>query len=347
MIKKLALIGFTDNAKDRIAEIKSELPQDTEFLEYHKGDDLKTFVGKAFSDCDCLLFVSAMGIAVRSVAPYIRSKDKDPAVIVMDELGHNVIPVLSGHIGGANEFALELSRITGADPVITTGTDVNGKFAVDTWAVKNGFEISDISKIKTISSAVIRGDKVGLFIEASAEVSGEIPEELTLIKEGEAAPEIGIYVGVRTDSSPFRETLYIYPKALFLGAGCRKDLDPHIFGETVRKLMSDQGILIKAVSDLATVDIKKEEPCMKMFCAEEGIGMITFTGEELMEEEGDFSSSDFVKSVTGADNVSERAAFRAARLAGGEPPHTVMKRTALNGLTLSVCEKKWECRFDV
>lgn len=348
MIKKLAMIGFTENAMARISEICQGLPTETEKKIYRKGDDMKAFVEEAFSDSELILFVSASGIAVRSIAPFIVSKGTDPAVIVMDELGENVIPILSGHIGGANEYAAELASITGARPIITTGTDVNGKFAVDVWAVKNGFAIDDITRIKMISSAVIQGEPVGIYVEGSGTgIKGDIPGELTLIREGEEAPEKGIYVGVRTDNSPFRETFHVFPKALIIGAGCRKDLDPEMFSTTVRELLKENGLSIKAVSHLATIDIKKDEACMKMFCAEEGMEMITYTAEELMEEKGDFDHSDFVMSVTGADNVSERAAFRAARLLGGGEPVMLLQRAAKNGVTMTVCRKEWECRFDV
>lgn len=348
MIRKLAMIGFTDNAAKRISEISAALPSGTEQRIYRKGQELRSFVAEAFRDCDCILFVSAAGIAVRSIAPFIESKDRDPAVIVMDELGQNVIPILSGHIGGANEFACELADIVGGRPVITTGTDVNGRFAVDVWAVKNGFAIDDISKIKMISSAVIKGEPVGLYVEEAEErIRGSIPEELTLVRDGENAPEKGIYVGVRTDCSPFRETFRVFPKALVLGSGCRRDGDPGNYERAVRTMISDAGFSVKAVADLATIDLKKDEACMQMFCAGHGIGMITFTPEELMEEQGEFHHSGFVLNTTGADNVSERAAFRAARLAGSGSPRILMERTALNEVTAALCEKEWECRFDV
>ncbi|MBQ7703368.1 MAG: cobalamin biosynthesis protein [Firmicutes bacterium] len=348
MIKRMALIGFTANALERIAEISKALTPETELRIYRKDDDLKSFVGEAFRDCDAILFVSAAGIAVRSIAPYIQSKDRDPAVIVMDELGENIVPILSGHIGGANDLAFEIAEITGATPVITTGTDVNRKFAVDVWAVKNGFVIDDISKIKMISSAVIHGEPVGLYVEnPDAEIIGEIPPELTLVRDGDGVPEKGIYVGVRTDVSPFKETFRVFPRSLVIGSGCRRDKDPEVFCRTLRYIMSDCGLTMKAVAALATIDIKKDEKCMKVFCEEEGIDMITFTAEELMEEKGDFSHSAFVEKMTGADNVSERAAFRAVRMMSGKAPQKHLAKTALNEITLAVFEKEWEIRFDV
>ncbi len=348
MIKSLAMIGFTDNAAKRISEISEALPPETEQRIYGKDRELRSFVQEAFRDCGCVLFVSAAGIAVRSIAPFIRSKDRDPAVIVMDELGENLIPILSGHIGGANDMARELAEITGARPVITTGTDVNGKFAVDTWAVKNGFEIDDITKIKVVSSALIKGEPVGIFVEEGRErIKGTIPEELTLVREGVKAPEKGIYVGFRTDCSPFRETIRLFPKVLVIGAGCRRGMEPDAFSGRMAAFLTENGLSMKAVLELATIDIKKDEACMRAFCEKYGIGMVTFRAEELMEETGDFSPSDLVMEITGADNVSERAAFRAARLEGGAVPEVIMHKVKLKDMTAAVCEKRWECRFDV
>ena len=106
------------------------------------------------------MFVGATGIAVRAIAPYIRDKVSDPAVVVVDELGKYVIPVLSGHIGGANRFARRLAVELSATPVITTATDLTGAFAVDSWASENGLKILNTERIKAVSSKLLAGRKV-------------------------------------------------------------------------------------------------------------------------------------------------------------------------------------------
>ena len=94
---------------------------------------LSKFVETAFRDEEGLVFVGAAGIAVRSIAPCLKGKDRDPAVIVVDELGNFTVSLLSGHLGGANELALAAASILGAQPVITTATDINHAFAVDVY----------------------------------------------------------------------------------------------------------------------------------------------------------------------------------------------------------------------
>ena len=107
----------------------------------------KAVYGAAFSEMDALIFVGAAGIAVREIAPYVRDKRTDPAVLDLDERANFVIPLLSGHIGGANALARRLAAALGATAVVTTATDVNGKFSVDTWAAEHGCAISDMTQI--------------------------------------------------------------------------------------------------------------------------------------------------------------------------------------------------------
>ena len=104
--------------------------------------------GEAFANMDALIFVGACGVAVRSIAPFVRDKKTDPAVLCLDERASFVIPLLSGHIGGANALAARLAGALGAAAVITTATDVNGKFAVDAWAAQNGCAIEDFARLK-------------------------------------------------------------------------------------------------------------------------------------------------------------------------------------------------------
>ena len=107
---------------------------------------------------DALIFVGACGVAVRSIAPFVRDKKTDPAVLCLDERASFVIPLLSGHIGGANALAARLAGALGAKAVITTATDVNGKFAVDAWAAQNGCAIEDFALAKRFAAEILEHD---------------------------------------------------------------------------------------------------------------------------------------------------------------------------------------------
>lgn len=127
--------------------------QEPEFLPLDKA-----VYGACFSAMDALIFVGACGIAVREIAPYVKSKKTDPAVLCIDEAGRFVIPLLSGHIGGANALAVELAEKLNATAIVTTATDVRGKFSVDAWAARHGCVISDMGLAKAVSAAILEED---------------------------------------------------------------------------------------------------------------------------------------------------------------------------------------------
>lgn len=138
--------------------------------------DLKAWTTDAFETADALIFVGAAGIAVRSVAPHVSSKIYDPAVLVCDDTGRFVIPLLSGHIGGANELASCISQHMGAISVVTTATDNMGVFAIDSWAKKQGLEFANPSKIKSVSARLLMGDK--LMLKSQFPIEGNVPRKL-------------------------------------------------------------------------------------------------------------------------------------------------------------------------
>ena len=154
---KLAIISFTDHGSRLNAAVGQALSlQGYDCSSYAAAKyagkyglqelsvPLKVWTGEMFEQMDAILFISASGIAVRSIAPYVQDKTKDPAIVVMDEKGVFAISLMSGHLGGANELTGVLANLTGAVPVITTATDVNGRFAVDVFAKKNHCAISDM-----------------------------------------------------------------------------------------------------------------------------------------------------------------------------------------------------------
>ena len=134
-----------------------------EGLKEREEEFLSQWTGKMFAEKRAMIFVSATGIAVRAIAPWIRDKMTDPPVVTVDEGAQFVIPLLSGHVGGANELARHIADWLEAVPVITTATDVNGKFAVDLFASAYHMTIIDRKEAKNISAAVLEGKQIGVF----------------------------------------------------------------------------------------------------------------------------------------------------------------------------------------
>ena len=286
-----------------------------------------------FAAADALIFCCAAGIAVRGIAPWVKSKKTDPAVIVADETGRYVISLLSGHIGGANELAAAIAEDIGATPVITTATDLNGLFAVDVFAEKNGLWIESMPLAKEVSAALLAGEPVGFCSDLP--VRGAVPPELTA---GEA--RIGVCVTADGDKAPYEKTLRLIPRRFCVGLGCRRDKDP---GEMERFFLSQleaNRVPLRAVKCIASVDLKRDEPCLLALSEKYGVAFLTYSADELNALSGTFSGSDFVKGVTGVDCVSERAALLAS--GGGA---IICRKTAAEGMTFALAETKEEICF--
>lgn len=306
-----------------------------------KNISLQTWTENAFSKAQVLIFVGAAGIAVRAIAPFVQDKFKDPAVLVVDEKGTYVIPVLSGHVGGANAYALQLAEKLQAQAVITTATDINQKFAVDVFAKKNQLFIKDRAWAKEISAAILGGEKIGFFCEG--QVTGTIPEEVvteqvigTMPEEGKVTERHRINVGIHN-------TCQLIPKTVTVGIGCRKGKSAEEIEIFVLEQLGKQQIAMESISCVASVDKKKNEAGILAFCEKYGLEFQTFSPEELERVPGEYTQSEFVEKTIGVGNVCERAAICAWKQ---NRAHILQPKTAQNGKTLAIAEKEWSVRFE-
>lgn len=305
-----------------------------------------------FSWADHIIFVGACGIAVRHIAPYIRSKKQDPAVLVVDECGTFVISLLSGHLGGANELAHQVAALLGAIPVVTTATDLHHCFAVDVFARKNHCEILNMQAAKEVSAALLAGKKVGFYSEFTWE--GSLPEGLVLCgadgvplevtEELEAAAkhrELGIAVTVHRDCRPFFSTVTIVPSVIVLGMGCRREKEPEAIQQAALAAVKQNGIYLQALAKLTSIDLKKDEKGLIALAEAWKLPFETYREAELRQIQGTFSTSSFVQSVTGVDNVCERSAVCGS--AGGK---LIQKKIGRDGVTTALAQKKWRIHFE-
>ena len=349
---KIAMICFTLtgwNTGERVKEGLEEAGHQTEIFgksRYLPGsikESTKDWAGKQFEKADGLIFIGAAGIAVRSIAPYVQSKKKDPAVLVIDECGKFVISLLSGHLGGANELALEVSHILEAIPVVTTATDLHEKFAVDVFAKQNNCHIFRMKEAKEVSAALLAGKQVGFYSEFPWE--GELPEGLIWWDGKETGrqkkPEIGIAVTIHKDCQPFVSTTHVVPQAAVLGMGCRKGKEPEAVECAARECLEKNQIYPEALWCLASIDVKKEEAGLLALSQKLEIPFLTFSSEELLEVEGEFTSSAFVKQTVGVDNVCERSALKAAHTG-----HIIEKKQGKEGVTTALAQREWRIRFE-
>lgn len=350
---KLAIISFTERGSRLNAQIGQALSlkgYDCEcygiekyadhygLLTYHTS--LKEWCKEMFAQKDGILFISATGIAVRTIAPFVQDKTKDPAIVVMDEKGVFAISLMSGHLGGANELTGILANLTGAIPVITTATDVNGRFAVDVFAKKNSLSISDMKYAKAISADVLDEKAIGFYSDYP--IIGAVPDEISLWKSDEVFEGVnGICVTIDLKKQYYKQTLFLIPKILTVGVGCKKNTAAEVIERRILEEMDKLSFPVSAIRQLASIDLKAKEQGILSFAEKYKIPFYTYSAEELLETEGEFTESEFVASITGVSNVCERSAVAASD--GGR---LLLKKSGKDGVTVAIAVEEYELSFE-
>lgn len=350
---KLSVITFTENGillSKKIAQAFDETDitlytkcradgregQNVRFVTQSIGEWAK----EQFEERNVLLFIGACGIAVRAIAPYITDKLHDHPVLVVDEKGQYVIPVLSGHVGGANEIAVSIAEKIGARPVITTATDINNQFAVDLFAKKNRLIIVNKEGIAKVSSKVLAGKSITMSVEQGHLEKGVKPPkgiELT-----EYPPLQKVDVVITSEDREFEAALLLRPKKFVIGIGCKKGKEAEKIEDFIIGNLQKTGISPAQVFGMASIDVKKDEPGLLAWRRKEKIPFITYTAEELRCVEGDFHKSEFVREQVGVDNVCERAALRLC----GQEGRLIYGKHAEDGMTIAIAQREWSVGFD-
>lgn len=352
---KISVISFTKNGIDTAKRVGALLClSDKEvcfFTKYSSNDeDYTPYVSesiadwtiKQFGSVDALIFIGAAGIAVRSIAPCIKDKLTDIPVIVIDELGKFVIPILSGHVGGANELAGSIAAELNAQAVITTATDINNKLSIDVFAKKNNLFIMNKDGIKDVSSKVLAGEKITISVDKKhVKDLSNIPDDIELA-DYPSTKKTDVIITDNIDLNNAK--LVLRPRQYVLGIGVKK-------GKTLEEVLSvlsecliDAKIDFYDLSEIASIDIKKDEEALIGLSRHLKIPFSTFTANELNNIKGDFKSSDYVKEITGTDNVCERSAMAAA-LEYGDGAKLIYKKYAKDGVTIAFAKRDWVIDF--
>ena len=333
---------FTENGKLLLDRLKREMPEIT-WLVRNAEENLKDWAKSAFEKHLPLLFIGAAGIAVRTIADFVSNKLEDSPVIVMDEKGRFVIPLLSGHMGGANELASLISSRINAQSVVTTATDVEAKFAVDVFAKNNGLKIINKDGIKQISAKVLKNEKLTVWVNPEICIKDKnVPECLSLITEKKRPAYADIVIDLPR-SVPLKEeecTLQLVPRLYCAGLGCKRG---KAF-EELNQFLAANFAKTELLYAVASIDLKQNELGLMTLAQYHHVPFVTFSSEELKLAEGSFSESEFVEKTTGVSNVCERAAV----LCAGKNSKLILKKIAENGMTLAVAEREpviadWGC----
>ncbi|MCK4258128.1 MAG: cobalt-precorrin 5A hydrolase [Halanaerobiales bacterium] len=312
------------------------------------GKPFKSFVGEIFNKYDGLIFVMSTGIVVREIAPFLKSKKTDPAVVVIDDHGQYVISLLSGHLGGANELARTLSEILEAKPVITTSTDLHQVPAFDLIAKEYNMKIERLHDLKFISGALIDGEKVGLYTDLSyplnvsilVEERNNLDEFLNLeiseIKKLFSSWKGVVLITHRLISKEVLEkwalpTLILRPKNLVVGMGLKRGKTKAELEEALLKACKTADVSPDSISKITTIDIKQDEVGLHKLCDAYNLSLQIFSTEEVKAVEDKFSISEFVKKTIGVGGVAEPTVFL-----GTEKGEWVLRRQKLDGVTVAI-----------
>lgn len=349
---KIQVISFTPGGMELSLRIRESLAADHQIRCYSKcekakgqawqygisimNESLQKWVGEAFSQSDALIFVGAAGIAVRAIAPFASDKLTDPAVIVCDEAGQFVIPILSGHYGGANELAQQVAEVLHATPVITTATDVRDCWAVDVFARKNGLRIYNREGIARASGKILSGET--LRIQSEIPIEGECPAAVSVVNENFTGP---VDVRISIHQNKENTALQLCPPVVWIGMGCKKGKSKAELEAFLEEVCLEEQIARESIAGLASIDLKKEEPGLVQLAASFNLQFQCFSAEQLRMQQGDFSGSDFVCETVGVDNVCERAAVTAA----GRGASLIVKKRSRDGMTLAMAVGEYPLSF--
>ncbi len=283
---------------------------------------------------DSFIFVMAAGIAVRTIAPLLRDKRIDPAVVVLDEKGRFAVSLLSGHLGGANRMAKEMAGFLGGEPVITTASDVNDVPSVDLWAQDHDLVIEDWDAVPRAAAKLLNEGRLDVF----ADIDISLPKEFTQVGDPSAADVVisnrTVYLPSKRGRADSSTPLVMRPKNLVAGIGCNSGTSAEEISDTVTRTFESRNLSLLSVRAIATLDRKGNEPGLMEFAKRIGLDITCYTPEEINSVKG-VTKSDAALRATGARAVAEPAAL----LASGNDTLLVPKQK-IGNVTIAVAELK-------
>jgi cobalt-precorrin 5A hydrolase len=217
-----------------------------------------------------------------------------------------------------------------AIPVITTATDCNSVFAIDTWASENNIKIMNPEQIKWVSARLLAGECIN--VKSFFPVAGALPDGFNITDD-----EYDVILTVRNRGR--KDALRLVPQILTLGVGCQRGTTTAELNEAFELVLKKASCLKEAVCMACSIDLKSDEDGLLQFCREHRLPFKTFSAEQLKNVKGHFSSSDFVRNITGVDNVCERSAVLGS---GGE---LYVKKHAGSGITMALAIAPYTVRF--
>lgn len=291
---------------------------------FYKDKNIDKVLEERWSSLETIIFISATGIAVRKIAPLIKDKYTDPAVLVIDDKAKHVMSLLSGHIGGANELATDIAKTINAEPVITTASDNRGLEALDIYLRDNDFAYNSREALTIIMGAVVNNKKIYL-------KSDEFNFKYDNFTNNKSEADYAIIQGEGYIINDEENTLSIIKKKYNMGIGLRRGTATDVLEKAFHEVLKEMDINPKAIKRFGSIDIKKDEEALLELCKKYDRELIFYTADELNEVDVT-EKSDFVKKITGAYSVSEAA----AKLLGGK---IILSKKIIDSITFSITEE--------
>jgi len=328
----IAIIAITKNGIAIAKKLRESLPDVTCYTlsKWQQSDfeqipgSLKEFCGALFKEYSSLIFIMATGIVVRSIAPYVQSKFTDPAVLVIDEQAKYVISLLSGHVGGANALTIKVAETLGANPVITTASDVSGVLSADMFAKKHNLLLPNMEQAKQITAMLVNGEQVGIVDECLVLEHNPFP-----CSDADRGKIIISNKYIVYEHKPYVKMI---PKNVIIGVGCRQETDPAQLIDFIKEACLSANIDPLSIKTIASVSIKSKEEAIWKASEHYQCALTFYDVDSLKQVEHLFKGSAFVLANVGVSSVSEPSAY----LAGKKQGKFIKKKEKKNGMTVSI-----------
>lgn len=284
-------------------------------------------VERAWNSCRSLIFVMASGIVVRTIAPLIKDKRTDPAIVVLDEKGRFAVSLLSGHLGGANEITKRIADFLGAEAVITTSSDVNNLLSIDLWAMDNNLAIENWKVLPHIQTKLIDEGKLNIYLD---NINMKLPDCFIQVPDPSSAD---IIITNKQSIKKAPPVLYLHPKNLVAGIGYNSGTSTEEIEEVVKSVLAENNLSFLSIDSIATIDIKGNEKGLSVFAERYNLKVRIFSADELNRVNG-VQRSEAVFNATGAYAVAEPAA-----LLGAEKGVLLVPKIKRGNVTVAVAKK--------
>ncbi len=292
--KRIAILALTKGGRKLAQHLATALPGAA--IDLGPGG-IKTITQDIWHEYRGIVFIMATGIVVRTIAPLLHNKKSDPGIVVVDEAGKYAVSLLSGHLGGANELAKRISKITAGQAVITTASDTLDLTPIDLWAKQNNLQLTQGS-FTTVSTQLVNSGQLNVWLD----IDGPIPPEF---KRTASAAQADLIISNKLHR--MGNATVLCPKNLIIGVGCNRGVKATQIAAALAETCQEKGLARQAIKGLASIDLKSDEKGLLDFCRQEDLPITFYPATQLNTM--NTSRSEVVFKATGAYGVAEPAAL--------------------------------------